>query len=896
MRWQVWLKSLLNCEEVEADRSRKYACDQIHINGDNSESDTNGDSGMRRFEQKQLVELADTMDQAVSMLEQLYAAGEWDTFQEILTGQQEAAISIGTRLENMLRSGDVCDVTEEDTQIGRTVALLEQYCELVWNVSNIREAGQLAEAVGSLQETMNIIRSSLQKLPVRTEVVFLPYKASMWDCMETVWEAAMADEDCDVYVVPIPYFDLNQDGSKGAMRYEGALMPSKVPVTDFRNYKIEERRPDIVYIHNPYDEYNKVTSVHPDYYSSRLCHYTDMLVYIPYFLPGEHLAETHSLLPAYVYADKIVLSAETMIDDIDPSIPREKFIIAGSPKAERLVRMEQNKESVDIPAEWKEKIRDRKVVFYNLSISGLLKYREKMLAKMAEVFDVFEKRQDVVILYRPHPLIESTLTSMCPELLKDYHTLVRRVQAMSNAIYDTTPDASVAVVLSDAYIGETSSSITAMFKVLGKPLLYLNEKMYYQPTPDEMLSERTFDVCRVGDELWFVTYPLQMLCKYSLADQRIEYVTQLPEVENDGCLRYVNVVYDQEHHCLIMVPYRGEALCIYNLEKGTFRKDYFRPEYVNSCFGRAFQYGRSLFLTPINYPAIVRYDMDTGEFEYFTDCISQAYKMIPEAAEGNLFIWGVGAYGQELYLASPLKNLVLTFHMETGEYRIDAVGKETDKYRGMAVDETYCWMILCDSPAVVRWNRQTGETVEYAEFPEGFEAGEVPFKNIVDMGDALYLIPCHANWICRLDKEKGIITKEDFDLPYEACAFRSEYFEKAGAYYDFGKKISDREIAACALYDDSLIVLNTEQKTAVTIPIRFEQRLSIEVFKKDVRTFRECWESNGMPLNKYLGYVREDLLRNEPRRGIPKQIFDEWQNVGAEIHSAVKGCCSVSDN
>ena len=41
--------------------------------------------------------------------------------------------------------------------------------------------------------------------------VFLPYKVSMWDSMETVWKAADKDPDCDAYVVPIPYFDKDQD-------------------------------------------------------------------------------------------------------------------------------------------------------------------------------------------------------------------------------------------------------------------------------------------------------------------------------------------------------------------------------------------------------------------------------------------------------------------------------------------------------------------------------------------------------------------------------------------------------------------------------------------------------------------------------------------------------------
>ena len=51
--------------------------------------------------------------------------------------------------------------------------------------------------------------------------VFLPYKVSMWDSMETVWKAADKDPDCDAYVVPIPYFDKDQDGNLTVEHYEG---------------------------------------------------------------------------------------------------------------------------------------------------------------------------------------------------------------------------------------------------------------------------------------------------------------------------------------------------------------------------------------------------------------------------------------------------------------------------------------------------------------------------------------------------------------------------------------------------------------------------------------------------------------------------------------------------
>ena len=37
------------------------------------------------------------------------------------------------------------------------------------------------------------------------KVVFMPYKASMWDSLESVWMAADKDERCEALVVPITY-------------------------------------------------------------------------------------------------------------------------------------------------------------------------------------------------------------------------------------------------------------------------------------------------------------------------------------------------------------------------------------------------------------------------------------------------------------------------------------------------------------------------------------------------------------------------------------------------------------------------------------------------------------------------------------------------------------------
>ena len=120
------------------------------------------------------------------------------------------------------------------------------------------------EIYKSLSQMFHKIENSIQNdIKVRLEAVFLPYKASMWDSLESIWKAADEDPDYDEYVIPIPYYDKKPNGNFEEMHYEGSQYPDYVPVTWYENYDFEKRKPDMIFIHNPYDECNYVTSVHP---------------------------------------------------------------------------------------------------------------------------------------------------------------------------------------------------------------------------------------------------------------------------------------------------------------------------------------------------------------------------------------------------------------------------------------------------------------------------------------------------------------------------------------------------------------------------------------------------------------------------------------------------------
>ena len=238
--------------------------------------------------------------------------------------------------------------------------------------------------------------------PDKKEVVFLPYKAAMWDSLESVWQAAWEDENCDAYVIPIPYYDKNPDGSFREMHYEADQYPDYVPVTRYDAFDFAAHQPDVIYIHNAYDNWNLVTSVHPHFFSGNLKQYTDTLVYIPYFVldevdpNNEQMVEKirhFCFMPGIINADKVIVQSEDMKQiyvneylkaakahglqgrHLDRTYLEQKFLGLGSPKYDRVLSTQR--EEFDIPKEWQKVIQKpdgsrKKIIMYNTGIAALL--------------------------------------------------------------------------------------------------------------------------------------------------------------------------------------------------------------------------------------------------------------------------------------------------------------------------------------------------------------------------------------------------------------------------------------------------------------------------------------------------------------------------------------------
>lgn len=408
---------------------------------------------------------------------------------------QETAVTLGSYLETL------------DMDYAPLVSTLEEYCENVYQMSiNVQDENLCRKLSKKIRKQLLQLQNAVtyDMPPDRKEVVFLPYKASMWDSLESVWRAAQEDAECDAYVIPIPYYDKNADGSLCEEHYEADLYPKDVPITRYDEYDFEMRRPDIIYIHNAYDNWNLVTSVHPKFFSNNLKKYTEKLVYIPYFVlaevdPENAQAVDHikhfCFMPGIVNADKVIVQSEDMkriyINEylkaarehglqgkhLDRNFLEQKFLGLGSPKYDKICSVK--KEDLEVPQEWLKVIEKpdgswKKIILYNTGIAALLAYNEKWMNKIEDALASFRANQDeIALLWRPHPLIESTMKSMRPEILQRYRSLKDKFLAEGWGIYDETADVDRAVVLSDAYYGD-GSSVVQLYQQTGKPIMIQN--------------------------------------------------------------------------------------------------------------------------------------------------------------------------------------------------------------------------------------------------------------------------------------------------------------------------------------------------------------------------------------------------------------------------------------
>ncbi|MCM3135730.1 hypothetical protein M3629_23415 [Paenibacillus polysaccharolyticus] len=697
---------------------------------------------MRKYQQRKILKIMKSLYGVIDEIHQHFINRDLSTVIKLLIDCQNAVVQIGEFIEKL---------EGEDTQ---TVRLLTNYHKSLYDVAVVIETtdekftNRLKQELIAIEESIN---SELK--PNRIEVAFFPYKASMWDALESIWLAAKEDPACDAYVVPIPYFDRLPGGELGRAHYEGHQFPEYVPIVHWKDYNMEQQRPDISFIHNAFDSGNVITTVHPDYYSNQLKKYTELLCYSPYFVTSNETEQQLALSAGLVYSDKIFVQSDQVREAYVNAIQayeqdqnfvggfgklEEKIVASGSPKFDKIINSKS--EGFILPDEWKKLIERadgswKKIVLYNTSIGPILKGNEKYIAKLRSVFDIFRNHNDVVLWWRPHPLSEATYSSMRPLLLEEYTQLIQEYKLEGYGIYDDSADLHRALKLSSAFYGD-ATSLVPMYQCMPKPLMVQNEEL------SNHLSIGS--ICDTEEYLYFLT--LHMNGFFRL-DKKTWNVEHMGNFVNDNMLDWR--VYHSIHQSgnkLYFSPHSAGAIAVYDIVESAF--DYIdlpAPKDINynvhSKFSKMIECDGALYFIPLHYPGIVKLNLEDNSTELIDEWVDAAI----EKGNPELGFFSNGVYDKKRHL------LVLAFINADAVMEIDLIQKGTTLnvlgngkygYSDIVLINNRYWLLRLESPELVSFNVEDNSILKYKPNFKIKSADELgPFQKILYFNDSLYLVP-----------------------------------------------------------------------------------------------------------------------------------------------------------
>lgn len=778
---------------------------------------------MRKAQKQEVLEMIQTLHQAHDEIKNYIDKKNYALAQDILSQCQECAISIGTAIEKIEGEGFV------------TVSYVESYCDVVFSVYEELNGNDINanKAHKNLKKQLLRIENSVKNdVPVRKEIAFFPYKASMWDALESVYLAAKEDPDCDAYCVPIPYYDRNPDKSLGEMHYEGREYPKNIEVIDWQTYNFEERKPDVIYIHNPYDDWNLVTCVHPRFFSANLKKYTEELVYIPYFVLDEIEPDDQvridgmkhfCFLPGVVNADKVIVQSEKMKQiyvneylkaatanklqgkHIDRKQLEEKFLGLGSPKFDKVKNTK--KEDLQIPAEWLKIIEKpdgswKKIIFYNTSIAALLEHNEKMLEKMKYVFSVFkENRDEVALLWRPHPLIKTTVSAMRPQLWVEYEKMVNQYRQEGWGIYDDSSDMDRAVVLSDAYYGD-QSSVVQVYQQTGKPMMVQNVKVCNWGGEENGVCKADLtDAAYIDGMIWFCTSNFRCLVSMNLESKEKKYY----EIPSNG-LYSDNRAFGSMQivgRKIYLIPFREKTIMQFDIDSEEFKqieidKSIIRNE--NILFLATGKYKEFLFIMGVNIPVVLRVNTNNNQIDYLTDWIEKVDRLIFDFREAYFRKQSV-LLDYRLLVPFCNANAVLEIDCINLTTTVHKIGAELQGYSGICNDGKSLWLSPRKGGDLIKWNIDTGEIKKIPILQNLNNKNRLTYIGISYLKNRKMLLPI-------IEKENDLFIQEDIcEMPGEYSFVQEDdeniiFYEKKNGILTLYNKKSNTEATIEIRVDD----------------------------------------------------------------------------------------------
>ena len=395
-----------------------------------------------------------------------------------LSELQNNIVSFGTLTESI--KGEDCN----------TVKLLEQYLEVIYKVAKYVQKfdeNKYAECDEEVKDKFASISEAIDsEIANRRSVLFLPVKAKHFSSMRMAYEMETATPDTDVYVMPLPYYYKEYDGSfKDEMHIDTEeFIKANISVTDYSRFDLSLLCPEKIYINSAYDEYNMAVSVDTRFYARIVKKYTEKLIYIPYFklmefdranYPCWYNMQYYCTVPGVVMADKVYVQSENTrkvyIDKLNEWVGDEKYTEIWEQK------IDVYNESCEEHSE--DELRDagsKKTIVWFVSAGSLAEFGDKYIEKAYRNLDVFALSKDKLkVLLISEPFLDEMIKTYSDELYKKWTGFIDEFKRSGiGEVVSQVEDQSVEALLkANAYYGDPSY-ICKDFILMKKPVMLQN--------------------------------------------------------------------------------------------------------------------------------------------------------------------------------------------------------------------------------------------------------------------------------------------------------------------------------------------------------------------------------------------------------------------------------------
>ena len=404
-----------------------------------------------------------------------------------LSELQNNIVSFGTLTESI--KGEDC----------KTVKLLEQYLEVIYKVAKYVQKfdegisyeasaeSKYAECDEGVKDTFASISEAIDSEIVnRRSVLFLPVKAKHFSSMQMAYEMETATPDTDVYVMPLPYYYKEYDGSfKDEMHIDTEeFIKADIPVTDYSRFDLSLLCPEKIYINSAYDEYNMAVSVDTRFYARNVKKYTEKLIYIPYFklmefdranYPCWYNMQYYCTVPGVVMADKVYVQSENTrkvyIDKLNEWVGDEKYTEIWEQKIDVYddgFEEHSEDELMDAGSE--------KTIVWFVSAGSLAEFGDKYIEKAYRNLDVFALSKDKLkVLLISEPFLDEMIKTYSDELYKKWTGFIDEFNrsGIGEVVSQVEEKSVEALLKANAYYGDPSY-ICKDFILMKKPVMLQN--------------------------------------------------------------------------------------------------------------------------------------------------------------------------------------------------------------------------------------------------------------------------------------------------------------------------------------------------------------------------------------------------------------------------------------